>query len=162
MKLLNKSNWFLFLAIWCLSFVACQTNLKQDIPASKTKYATEKDHAHNTTIAESGRAAESVESDLASPEKGSFSTNSAQESKVPEKVYRIAGYIERHGRAPQGYVGGRRFQNREKILPRQYTYKEYDVNPKIKGKNRGPERLVLSDQGDRYYTSDHYRNFTKF
>lgn len=96
------------------------------------------------------------------PFQGNLNAQTQQVSKVPQKVYRIAGYIERNGRPMDGYIGGRRFQNRERLLPVQDSYKEYDVNPKIRGKNRGPERLILSARGSRYYTADHYRHFIKF
>lgn len=93
---------------------------------------------------------------------GNLQAQAQQTSKIPQKVYRIAGYIEQNGRQMDGYIGGRIFQNREKLLPVLDSYKEYDVNPRVKGKNRGPERLILSARGSRYYTADHYRHFIKF
>lgn len=66
---------------------------------------------------------------------------------------------ERHGEPLPGYVGGRTFQNRERVLPRGY-YREYDVHPKVAGKNRGAERIVIDQRsGKAYYTADHYRSF---
>ncbi len=66
---------------------------------------------------------------------------------------------ERHGEPLPGYVGGRTFQNRERVLPRGY-YREYDVHPKMAGKNRGAERIVIDQRsGKAYYTADHYRSF---
>lgn len=65
----------------------------------------------------------------------------------------------RHGEPLPGYVGGRTFQNRERTLP-PGRYREYDVNPKIPGRNRGPERLVIEQRtGKAYYTGDHYITF---
>ncbi len=65
----------------------------------------------------------------------------------------------RHGDSLPGYVGGRTFQNRERRLP-PGRYREYDVNPKISGRNRGPERLVIEQRtGKAYYTGDHYVTF---
>ncbi|WP_219223171.1 ribonuclease domain-containing protein [Pedobacter antarcticus] len=93
---------------------------------------------------------------------GNLQAQVQEAAKVPQKVYRIAGYIERNGRPMDGYIGGRIFQNREKLLPAKDSYREYDVNRKVKGKNRGAERLILSARGSRYYTADHYRNFVKF
>jgi len=43
---------------------------------------------------------------------------------------------------------------------RPITYREYDVNPRQPGVNRGPERLVVGSNGRAYYTADHYRTFT--
>ncbi|WP_052496656.1 guanyl-specific ribonuclease [Pedobacter lusitanus] len=81
---------------------------------------------------------------------------------VPQKAYTVADYVAKNGRAPQGYVGGTVFQNREGLLPSGVTYKEYDVNPKVSGQNRGAERIVISSDGRRYYTGDHYASFTEF
>jgi guanyl-specific ribonuclease Sa len=65
----------------------------------------------------------------------------------------------RHGDPLPGYVGGRSFQNRERKLPRG-RYREYDVHPKVRGKNRGAERIVIEQRtGKAYYTSDHYHSF---
>ncbi|GMV49815.1 MAG: hypothetical protein AMXMBFR67_13580 [Nitrospira sp.] len=67
---------------------------------------------------------------------------------------------ERYGEPPPGYVGGRSFQNRERKLPRG-RYREYDVHPKVPGKNRGAERIVIEQRtGKAYYTHDHYNSFT--
>ncbi len=67
---------------------------------------------------------------------------------------------ERDGVPLPGYIGGRDFQNRERRLPRG-RYREYDVNPKIRGRSRDAERLVIEQRtGKAYYTSDHYRTFT--
>ncbi|MGY0035488.1 ribonuclease domain-containing protein [Pedobacter sp. NJ-S-72] len=81
---------------------------------------------------------------------------------VPQKAYTVADYVAKNGRAPQGYVGGTVFQNREGLLPQGTAYKEYDVNPKVSGQNRGAERIVIGSDGSRYYTGDHYASFTKF
>jgi ribonuclease T1 len=65
----------------------------------------------------------------------------------------------RHGHPLPGYIGGRTFQNRERTLPRG-RYREYDVHPKVPGKNRGAERIVIDQRsGKAYYTADHYRSF---
>ena len=44
------------------------------------------------------------------------------------------------GKALPGYIGGRRFQNRERRVPLGH-YREYDVNPKIRGRPRDAERM---------------------
>ncbi len=70
-------------------------------------------------------------------------------------------YVLRTGRAPEGYVGGRVWENREHRLPPGGHYQEYDVNPKVRGKNRGPERIVVDRTAGRgWYTPDHYNTFT--
>jgi guanyl-specific ribonuclease Sa len=80
---------------------------------------------------------------------------------VPQYVQDVLTAIqERHGEPLPGYVGGRLFQNRERRLPRG-RYREYDVHPKVRGTNRGPERIVINQEsGLAYYSADHYRTFT--
>lgn len=79
---------------------------------------------------------------------------------APHKAYDLLKQLEERGGRPlPGYIGGRDFQNRERRLPRGY-YREYDVNPKIRGRRRDAERLVIEQRtGKAYYTGDHYRTF---
>ncbi len=79
---------------------------------------------------------------------------------VPEAAQQTLKALEaRHGNPLPGYVGGRTFRNREHALPRG-RYREYDVHPKVPGKNRGPERIVIEQRtGKAFYTADHYRSF---
>jgi ribonuclease T1 len=78
----------------------------------------------------------------------------------PQKAKDLLETIQRHeGKALPGYIGGGSFQNRERRLPRGH-YREYDVNPKIRGRSRDAERIVIEqDTGKAYYTGDHYRTF---
>ena len=67
---------------------------------------------------------------------------------------------------PKGYKGGRTYKNipteeGAQKLPDGVNYKEYDVNPYVKGQNRGAERIVIGDDGSVWYTNDHYYSFTK-
>ncbi|AFK03462.1 guanine-specific ribonuclease N1 and T1 [Emticicia oligotrophica DSM 17448] len=90
-----------------------------------------------------------------------------KQSKIPKKVYEVLNYVKENGVAPDGYVGGRKFGNYEKILPqkddsgRRINYQEWDVNPKKQGKNRGAERLVTGSDGRAYYTNNHYKSFVE-
>jgi guanyl-specific ribonuclease Sa len=99
---------------------------------------------------------------------GDAATSSAR---VPDKVQKVLGHIDKTGEAPEGYEGGRTFlnlgRNGEESLPRRDSrgrstaYREWDVNPHLPGHNRGAERLVTGSDGSAYYTADHYRTFTK-
>ena len=60
--------------------------------------------------------------------------------------------------APGKSIGGDRFGNYEKKLPAG-SYRECDVN--YQEGARGAERLVYSDKGAVYYTSDHYKSFVQ-
>jgi ribonuclease T1 len=86
---------------------------------------------------------------------------------VPTKALKVLKYVRENGVAMDGYVGGRKFGNYENLLPkkdasgRKINYQEWDVNPKIQGKNRGAERLVTGSDGKAYYTDDHYGSFVE-
>ena len=77
-----------------------------------------------------------------------------------QKAKDLLEAIQQHeGKALPGYIGGRAFQNRERRLAPGH-YREYDVNPKIRGLSRDAERIVIEqDTGRAYYTGDHYRTF---
>jgi ribonuclease T1 len=85
---------------------------------------------------------------------------SHQTQEVPQNARDLLQTIQgRHGEPPPGYVGGRTFHNRERHLPKG-RYREYDVNPKLRGLPRGRERIVIEERtGKAYYTRDHYRTF---
>ena len=80
--------------------------------------------------------------------------------RIPAKAQEVYAYVLEHHRAPPGHVGGRTFQNREHLLPRNGSYREYDVHAKVRGRNRGPERVVIDKTTRKgWYTPDHYRTF---
>ena len=54
-------------------------------------------------------------------------------------------------------IGGDHFGNYEGLLPEEDEYTECDVN--YEGGYRGAERIIFSDDGDIYYTGDHYESF---
>lgn len=78
----------------------------------------------------------------------------------PQQAKNLVEAIRQHQGEPlPGYIGGGVFQNRERRLP-SGRYREYDVNPKIPGRSRGAERIVIEQRtGKAYYTHDHYRTF---
>lgn len=59
-------------------------------------------------------------------------------------------------------IGGDRFGNREELLPNQTgrSYTECDINTDG-ADSRGAERLIFSNDGLYFYTSDHYASFTE-
>ncbi len=85
---------------------------------------------------------------------------------VPDKAKDLAQEIkDNNGTPPKGYKGGKVYQNDPvnggQKLPKGINYKEYDVNPYVKGQGRGAERLVIGDDGSVWYTSDHYQTFIR-
>ena len=79
---------------------------------------------------------------------------------ITKKEAQALGWDSRKGNlhdvAPGMSIGGDRFGNYEQMLP-DNDYKECDIN--YSGGYRGDERIVFSDDGDIYYTDDHYASF---
>lgn len=67
-----------------------------------------------------------------------------------------SGSLSQYGKC----IGGDRFYNNEGRLPGGYTYYECDIDTLYSSK-RGAKRLVFTYSGIIYYTSDHYRTFTR-
>jgi RHS repeat-associated protein len=90
---------------------------------------------------------------------------------VPVSATKTLNEIDKTGSTPQGQQGGGQFANDGRgggqTLPKTdaqgnaISYREWDVNPKQPGVNRGPERLVTGSDGSAWYTSDHYQTFTQ-
>ncbi len=100
------------------------------------------------------------------PESPGGQTEAAPAGKAaPAYVWNVLKHVRQHDKAPAGYVGGRNFENREKILRAKTSagkvvrYREWDVFPKMPGQNRGAERLVTGSDGSAYYTKNHYKSF---
>jgi len=87
----------------------------------------------------------------------------------PDNVIRSLETLDASGSTGPGYEGGRSFQNDGRgggeVLPKTdsngnpISYKEWDVNAKQPGVNRGSERLVTGSDGSAYYTNNHYQTF---
>ncbi len=95
------------------------------------------------------------------------STQTIGSGNVPTKALKVLKYVRENGVAIEGYVGGRKFGNYEGLLPKKdgsgkrINYQEWDVNPKIEGRNRGKERLITGSDGKAYFTNDHYGSFVE-
>lgn len=92
--------------------------------------------------------------------------NPAGEYKIPNYVEETIIAIENNkGNPPDGYKGGKIYKNTprngEQELPNGVIYKEYDVHPYQKGKSRGPERIVIGNDGSIWFTEDHYQTFNR-
>ena len=98
-------------------------------------------------------------------------TESPTTADLPARVRRTLAYID-SGDWPAaadapGTRGGDTFRNNERRLPtrgadgKRLTYREWDVNPKKRGRGRDAERIVTGSDGSAYYTLDHYDSFTK-
>ena len=95
------------------------------------------------------------------------SSKSGGTTNIPDKAKDIAKHVKpNNGAPPKGYKGGRTYKNipleeGAQKLPEGVNYREYDINPYVKGHNRGAERIVMGDDKSVWYTNDHYYTFTQ-
>ena len=82
-----------------------------------------------------------------------------RERDLPSQARRTLELIEAGGPYPYRQ-DGRTFGNRERLLPRRPGgyYREFTVVTPGEG-DRGPRRIVAGDEGDLYWTRDHYASF---
>jgi ribonuclease T1 len=81
-------------------------------------------------------------------------------SGVPQKALDVLKTVRTTGQPPDGYVGGRTFENRESRLPADGDYREFDVYPH--NGQRNAERLIVEWKTKKaWYTGDHYQTFTE-
>lgn len=76
--------------------------------------------------------------------------------KEAQKLGWQGGSLEKY--APGKCIGGDRFGNYEGILPDEGSYHECDIDT-LGASGRGAKRIVYSDDGQIYYTEDHYETF---
>lgn len=63
--------------------------------------------------------------------------------------------------APGMSIGGDRFGNYEGLLPKASGRQYYEADCYYEGKARNAHRIVYSNDGLVFYTSDHYESFTE-
>lgn len=87
---------------------------------------------------------------------------------LPQNVQDSLAKYKQNGWSNKGRTEGTRVgkgwdnidkDTRKSLLPTNTTYKEYDVNDKIVGKDRDMQRFLKGEDGSIYYTSNHYGDF---
>lgn len=164
-----KNLWTLLLA--CL-FFACNTNSNQQ----EIQKAYQSGYNDGFKAASGSETTTSPQNNYPTPQENNNvseeapsenSTSACANGQIPQKVITTLSYIRQHHEAPDGYVGGRHFGNYENLLPKRdaggnaIEYQEWDVKPKVEGKNRGVERLVTGSDGRAWFTNNHYKSFTE-
>lgn len=140
----------LFLMIF---FAGC---LNQDTPAEKDEASYQEVSAGSSNeIDENGSYTSKEDVALYLHTYGKLPGNFITKKEASELGWR-AGSLEPY--APGKCIGGDRFGNYEGHLPEEDKYHECDIDTLGKN-NRGSKRIVYSDDGDIYYTEDHYRSF---
>jgi ribonuclease T1 len=88
-------------------------------------------------------------------------SGSVNVAELPPEARRTLELIDAGGPFPYARDGAV-FSNRERQLPargRGY-YREYTVKT-AGARDRGPRRIVVGRDGERYYTDDHYQTFRR-
>ena len=164
-------NFFLLFFLFTGTFSSCQPSEKSDQNQESESFKEQNEGSSSEKRNKRQRKRHKKDrNDNENPNYASENRSDANKSgirpkNVPEKALRVLKYVRENGVAMSGYVGGRRFGNFEGLLPkkdasgRRIDYQEWDVNPKIQGKNRGAERLITGTDVKGYYTSDHYGSF---
>ena len=164
-------NFFLLFFLFTGTFSSCQPSEKSVQNQEKGAFQEQKEGDSTGKRSKKHRKRhrrnrnENENSKYASENRVEVNKSEISSENVPEKALRVLKYVRENGEAISGYVGGRRFGNFEGLLPKKdasgkrIEYQEWDVNPKIQGKNRGAERLITGSDGKGYYTSDHYGSF---
>lgn len=154
---ISRFIWGFFVFWVCLLFFGCQakqgTSTNKDSIAGKVEKPKKENYLDSLRKQQNAQDAEDYKK--------------IKPGTVPLYALETLKYILENGKAPEGYVGGRPFKNREKRLPqstpdgKKIEYQEWDAKKKKFGKNRGMERLVTGNNNTAYYTKDHYRTFVE-
>ena len=164
----NRILSLLFLCVILLLSISCTNNKKQEGVASSgvsAQQAPSPQYDDQTEPTQGSKKGKKYKGNKSSDSE--IGATNASNTTIPAKVLKVLEYIKKNNEAPAGYVGGRTFQNRERILATKdangskIKYQEWDVNPKKQGKNRGAERLITGSDGRAWYTEDHYQSFVE-
>jgi ribonuclease T1 len=81
-------------------------------------------------------------------------------SALPPEANTTLNLIDQGGPFPYPQKDGSIFSNRERLLPNKPRgyYREYTI-PTPGANNRGARRFVVGNQGEIYYTDNHYQSF---
>ncbi len=154
------------------------TSLNESTTEKETFYETEKtefSETENTTVTASKRKTE---------------TRSAKKEITEDGYYYskddVSKYIHKYGKLPKNFItknqaralgweggsierfkdnaaiGGDKYTNYEGTLPKKDGRKYFECDIDTHGKSsRGPKRIVFSNDGLIFYTSDHYKTFER-
>lgn len=140
---------------------------KKEMPASTVENTSERKSEEKTEAAEWKADNSNVEIDeLTSAERVVRFVK--ENGRLPEYYItkgeaRSKGWVASEGNLcdvlPGRAIGGDRFSNREKQLPKGQNYFEADINYNCG--RRGAHRIVYTEEGDVWLTLDHYKTFEK-
>jgi len=161
---MKKVLLYLITAIFALSlFTGCSVDLAENTDYSISSYDKNDISSEALEYAESIIEEDSVYTTPATVAAYLHTFNKLPSNFITKKEAQQLGWDSKKGNltdvAPGMSIGGDRFGNYEEILPKKKKYTECDVN--YESGRRGSERIVFSNDGDIYYTADHYETFTQ-
>ena len=161
---MKKLFLYLITAIFAISlFTGCSVDLAENTDYSISSYDKHDISAEALEYAESVVEEYGVYTTPATVAAYLHTFNKLPSNFITQKEAQQLGWDSKKGNltdvAPGMSIGGDRFGNYEEILPKKKKYTECDVN--YESGYRGSERIVFSNDGDIYYTADHYETFTQ-
>ena len=161
---MKKLFLYLITAIFAISlFTGCSVDLAENTDYSISSYDKHDISAEALEYAESVVEEYGVYTTPATVAAYLHTFNKLPSNFITKKEAQQLGWDSKKGNltdvAPGMSIGGDRFGNYEEILPKKKKYTECDVN--YESGYRGSERIVFSNDGDIYYTADHYETFTQ-
>jgi ribonuclease T1 len=149
-----------FLAIRGKGEPVLPSNAIASVSAIATASATPTASANPTAVVGPTATATASVSAPANPKPIGSTGDAARDA----QVRRVIESVDATKKPPEGVAQGGNppgmFKNREGRLPRGGTYIESDIWPS-RGRSRGVERLVFGQNGDVWFTEDHYETFKK-
>lgn len=161
---MKKLFLYLITAIFSISlFTGCSVDLAENTDYSISSYDKRDISTEALEYAESIIEEDGVYTTPATVAAYLHTFNKLPSNFITKKEAQQLGWDSKKGNltdvAPGKSIGGDRFGNYEEILPKKKKYTECDVN--YESGRRGSERIVFSNDGDIYYTANHYETFTQ-
>lgn len=107
------------------------------------------------------RPAKATATTTSRPAKDADGFTIVRPAQLPKEAQQTLALVDKGGPYPYDR-DGIEFQNREKILPKKPAgyYREYTVVTPGSS-DRGARRIIAGQNGERYYTADHYDSFVR-
>lgn len=171
-------------ALLLVSVITGCSSLLDEPAVTNNGYSVEnQETANNSGSASNG---DSSDSEDAGGNNGTVDQSEQTELAPLTSFEEVAAYIREHGELPDNFItkkeaqalgwvaaegnlqevapgmsiGGDRFGNREGLLPDKQGRKWYEADINYTGGRRNADRIVFSNDGLIYMTTDHYKSFT--
>lgn len=185
MRVKRKAAWLAALLLAVLPVVTGCGTLKESTEAPTKASAQTTVEALSETTAAQGTTGDITSVTAGNKQTEEPTKTQTEESGPITDPQEIADYIFAHGQLPDNFItkeeakalgwdsgrnyvgdvapgksiGGDRFGNYQGQLPKAKGRKFYECDVNYKGKKRGEERIIYSNDSHVWYTKDHYETF---